>query len=147
MEKLYISYGTNMDADRMARRCPDAEFLGTSRLKGYRLLFKGSKPGIYATIESAPGFIVPVALWNITASGEQRLDYYQGFPNFYDKEMIQVDFGGKMVEGMAYVMPKDRPFGVPDTSYYGTIAKAYKALGFDMGILGKALKDSEEYAK
>jgi len=147
MEKLYISYGNNMDADRMARRCPDAEFLGTSRLKGYRLLFKGSKPGIYATIESAPGFIVPVALWNITASGEQRLDYYQGFPNFYDKEMIQVDLGGKMVEGMVYVMPKDRPFGVPDISYSSTIAKAYKALGFDMSILGRALNDSEAYAK
>ena len=77
-----------MPANRMARRCSDAEFLGTSSLKGYRLLFKGSKPGIYATIENAPGFIVPVALWSITASGEQRLDYYQGFPHFYDKEMI-----------------------------------------------------------
>ena len=147
MEKLYIAYGNNMDTDRMARRCPEAELLGTSELKGYRLLFKGLKPGIYATIESAPGFSMPVVLWSITTSGEQRLDYYQGFPNFYDKEMIQVTLAGKMVEGMAYVMPKDRPFGVPDASYVRLITNAYKKFGFDPGILGRALKDSEEYAK
>lgn len=146
MEKLYIAYGNNMDADRMARRCPGAEFLGTSELKGYRLVFKGLKPGICATLESAPGFSVPVVLWNITEDGEQRLDYYEGYPNFYDKTMLQVDFEGGTLEGIAYVMPEGRPFGVPDISYTSTIAKAYKNLGFDVEILARALEDSEAYA-
>ena len=147
MEKLYIAYGNNMDTDRMARRCPEAEFLGTSELSGYRLLFKGSQTGFYATIERASGFIVPVVLWSLTRSDEQRLDYYEGFPNFYTKEMLPMPLYGKVIEGMAYVMPKDRPFGIPASSYISLMSGAYKKFGFDMAILKRALKDTEEYAK
>jgi hypothetical protein len=147
MEKLYIAYGNNMDTDRMARRCPEAELLGTSELQGYRLLFKGSRTGFYATIETAPGFTVPVVLWSITKSGEQRLDYYEGFPNFYDKAILKVKFEGRMIEGMAYIMPEGRQFGLPATSYFSLIAGAYKKFGFDSSILEKAFKDTEEYAK
>lgn len=52
MRKLYIAYGSNMDEKQMAGRCPTARLLGTSELEGYRLLFKGSKTGAYATIET-----------------------------------------------------------------------------------------------
>ena len=49
MRKLYIAYGSNMDEKQMAGRCPTARLFGTSELEGYRLLFKGSKTGAYAT--------------------------------------------------------------------------------------------------
>ena len=147
MEKLYIAYGSNMDAERMARRCPEAELLGTGELKGYRLLFRGSKSGFYATIERAAGYSVPVLCWSITRHDEQRLDYYEGFPNFYYKDMITVNLDGKQQDGLVYIMPKEHPFGLPNTSYYNLIARAYKALGFDLGILDRAMKDTEEYVK
>ena len=37
-EKLYFAYGSNMNLNQMAFRCPDAEVVDTVRLEGY--LFK-----------------------------------------------------------------------------------------------------------
>ena len=49
--KIYIAYGSNMDFPQMEGRCPDAEFLGAGVLRNWRLMFKGSLTGSYATIE------------------------------------------------------------------------------------------------
>ena len=51
MAKYYIAYGSNMDEEQMAYRCPMAQLLGRIELEDYCLLFKGSKRGAYATIE------------------------------------------------------------------------------------------------
>lgn len=37
---LYFAYGSNLNLDQMARRCPDAEPVGRVRLDGYRLAFR-----------------------------------------------------------------------------------------------------------
>ena len=40
MEKLlYFAYGSNMNLDQMAFRCPDAEVVGVVRVDDYRLTF------------------------------------------------------------------------------------------------------------
>ena len=52
MEKrYYIAYGSNLNVHQMRMRCPSARRIGTSELKGYELLFKGSKTGSYLTVE------------------------------------------------------------------------------------------------
>ena len=55
MKKRYIAYGSNMDEGQMAYRCPTARLLGQTEVEGYRLLFKGSLTGAYATIEPQEG--------------------------------------------------------------------------------------------
>lgn len=95
MKKLYIAYGSNMDEKQMARRCPTARLLGTSELEGYRLLFKGSKTGAYATIEEQKGGRVPVLIWKIGEQDERNLDRYEGYPVFYHKKEIEVQLGGE----------------------------------------------------
>ena len=47
----YLAYGSNLSLERMAIRCPDAVVAGTAKIPGYRLLFKKSGSGFYATIE------------------------------------------------------------------------------------------------
>ena len=48
MEKrYYIAYGSNLNVRQMRMRCPSARIIGTSVLKDYELLFKGSKTGSY----------------------------------------------------------------------------------------------------
>jgi hypothetical protein len=39
----------------MKMRCPGAKIVGTSEIKDYQLLFKGSKTGSYLTIEKCDG--------------------------------------------------------------------------------------------
>ena len=75
MEKrYYIAYGSNLNVHQMRMRCPSARRIGTSVLKGYALLFKGSKTGSYLTVEKKPGSSVPVGVWEVTPADEKALD-------------------------------------------------------------------------
>lgn len=63
MEKrYYIAYGSNLNIAQMRVRCPQARIIGTSEIKDYELLFKGSQTGSYLTIEKKAGGSVPVAV-------------------------------------------------------------------------------------
>lgn len=66
----------------MKWRCPNARIVGTSVIKDYELLFKGSKSGSYLTIEPKVGASVPVAVWETTAEDELALDRYEGYQAF-----------------------------------------------------------------
>ena len=90
MEKrYYIAYGSNLNIAQMRVRCPQARIIGTSEIKDYELLFKGSQTGSYLTIEKKAGGIVPVAVWATTAADEVELDRYEGFPTFYYKAEME----------------------------------------------------------
>lgn len=139
--KIYIAYGSNMDLEQLAFRCPEAELIGTGRLDGWRLMFKGSQTGAYATIEREKGQTVPILLWRISAADEERLDRYEGFPTFYYKRTIRAMRMGEngadlgKIQGMAYIMHEERKLGIPTMQYYDVLAQAYKKFGFDMKIL------------
>lgn len=51
MEKrrLYAAYGSNMNIEQMARRCPTARVVGKGVIKGYELVFRGLPNNAYAT--------------------------------------------------------------------------------------------------
>ena len=40
-KQLYIAYGSNINLDQMAYRCPHSKVVGTSEIKGYELEFRG----------------------------------------------------------------------------------------------------------
>lgn len=141
--KLYIAYGSNMDQENMDYRCADATLVGTSRIEGYRLLFKGSQTGFYATIEKDEGSYVPVLIWEISQEDERCLDIYEGYPRFYYKKNLKVEINGKKKWAMVYIMDEKRKLGLPKSYYYGLLDKAYDRFGFDKKILRKALVDSK----
>ena len=149
--KLYLAYGSNMDLAQMKVRCPGARLLGAGRLDGWRLLFKGSGPGAYATIEREAGKHVPVLLWRVTAEDEKSLDRYEGFPDFYYKRQIQavtVNAAGRdcgRTRGMAYVMHEERRFGLPQEWYAVLLEQAYENFGFEKEILWEALAYTAKY--
>lgn len=140
MKKLYIAYGSNMDEGQMAHRCPSARLLGQTEVEGYRLLFKGSLTGAYATIEPQEGGRVPALVWEIGEADEASLDRYEGFPSFYYKKDLTVGLGGQEVTAMVYIMDERRQKGEPSGAYYGVLERAYEKFGFPMEILQTALK-------
>ena len=135
MTKLYIAYGSNMDEKQMAYRCPEAQLLGTAEVENYRLLFKGSKTGAAATIETE-------LVWRITEQDERSLDRYEGYPRFYYKKNLEILFEGERKTAMVYVMHEENPLGIPSQRYQEVISNAYRKFGFDSAILEKALADS-----
>lgn len=66
---LYFAYGSNLNLDQMARRCPDAEPVGRVRLDGYRLAFRRTGGG-YLTILPDKGNHVDGLLWKVSAQDE-----------------------------------------------------------------------------
>ena len=68
----YLAYGSNLNVRQMLYRCPGAKPIGISVIPDYELLYKGSKTGVYLTIEPKKNSIVPVAVWEVTADDEKR---------------------------------------------------------------------------
>ena len=149
-KKYYIAYGSNLNTRQMKYRCPGARVVGTAVLDGWQLLFKGSKTGSYLTIEENLGYMVPVAIWEISPEDERALDRYEGFPNFYYKRELEIQYRG-IVTGrehvhtaMVYIMHEDRPLGLPSYSYVETCAEGYHTFGFDTEFLAEAIENSKE---
>ena len=57
--KFYLAYGSNLSVRQMLQRCPGAVYVGTAKLKGWRLLFRKSQSGNYLTIEQRKRRTVP----------------------------------------------------------------------------------------
>ncbi len=139
MDKLYIAYGSNMNLEQMAFRCPNSETVAAAILKGFELQFK-----YHATITPNPDSEVPILLWKLSKEDEQTLDRYEGFPKYYRKEIKQFDFRGETVEGMVYIMNGDNPLQKPSKNYYNTILQGYRTFGLDESYLKNALQKSIE---
>lgn len=144
MGKKYLAYGSNLNVPQMRRRCPGATILGTAELKGWELLFRGSRTGSYLTIEEKEGGAVPVAVWDVTPEDEERLDRYEGFPRFYYKKEMKVRVKGirtgrrRTVTAFVYIMHEDRPAGIPSDFYMDVCREGYDTFYFDKRILEEA---------
>lgn len=149
-KRYYIAYGSNLNVWQMRYRCPDAKIVGTAVLNGWRLLFKGSKSGAYLTIEKDENGCVPVAVWSVSETDEQRLDRYEGFPSFYYKKELPVTISGIRTgriskrNAFVYIMHEERPLGIPSSAYIKTCAEGYRDFGFDTEMLFEAVINSRE---
>ena len=152
MAKLYIAYGSNLNKEQMRNRCKTALFEGTGYIEGYELQFRGFSPsGAHATIVPKEGSTVPVGIWTIQSWDEKALDRYEGYPDYYGKQTVQVVTEEGVIEGMAYIMDPRMRQGLPSGSYYDKVERGYHDCGLDTDILEKALEDScrivEEHAR
>ena len=120
--RLYFAYGSNLNHEGMARRCPDSEPLGRATLEGWQLTFQG-----VADIRPRRGARTHGALWRISDSDLERLDAYEGYPSLYGREKVQVLSGGDEMVAVTYVMrDEDHYLGLPSTEYLETIRQGYE---------------------
>ena len=99
--KEYFAYGSNLNFEQMAYRCPEAAVVGIAKLDGYELAFRRG----YLTILPKEDASVEGLIWSITDHDESQLDCYEGYPTFYDKETVTVtDADGTPHEIMVYTM-------------------------------------------
>ena len=59
-KQLYIAYGSNINLEQMAYRCPHSKVVGTSEIKDFELEFRG-----VATIVPKENASVPVLIWEL----------------------------------------------------------------------------------
>ena len=149
-EDVYIAaYGSNLVENRMETRCPSAVPVGTSVICGYRMLFKQSMTGAYATIEQDANRTVPCIAFKISEYDEALLDKYEGYPKYYYKRKFDLKIlfnsGKKSKEPrrcVAYILHEERNLGEPPKDYVGLLINAYRHWGYDERLIWTALKDS-----
>lgn len=145
--KLYAAYGSNLNVEQMAARCPYATVVGNGMLEGYALLFRGENGYAHATVEPLEGNRTPVLLWEITPRCEDELDRYEGWPRYYRKETLGISYEGKIVEAMIYIMNDGRDLGMPGSGYLNTIVGGYITADFETEALEQALRASQPRKK
>ena len=129
---LYAAYGSNLDPARMGERCPHSPLRGVGWLTGWRLTFGGEDlgwDGALATLVEDPLHQVFVALYDVTAEDESRLDEWEGGSLLlYRKVRVRVDTleGDRLV--WVYVLDAYEG-GLPSASYLGVLAEAAQAAG------------------
>lgn len=134
MKKLYFAYGANLDQSSMARRCPKAEPFKKLVLQDWRLQFN-----YHATIVPSPGSSVQGAVWLLTDECEASLDLFEGYPRYYDKQVIASEIGDLLV----YIMQPELP-SAPSTEYVNCIARGYQDWDLDIDSLWEAVDASIE---
>ena len=69
-KQLYIAYGSNINLQQMAYRCPHSRVAGTSEIKDFELEFRG-----VATIVPKKGASVPVLIWELDGKEVEGMAY------------------------------------------------------------------------
>ena len=137
---LYVAYGSNMNLEQMAYRCPKSTVVGNGKIKGWKLVFN-----VHADIiKGKKSDEVPVVVWDIHKDDWKKLDVYEGYPTYYIRENINVKMDdGKSVDAIVYVMTKNRK-GIypPFKDYFRVCEIGYIENGIDTRPLNEALEYS-----
>lgn len=135
---LYISYGSNMNIEQMAYRCPKSKKVGLGLLVGWKLVFN-----VHADIIRTDDMndTIPVVLWDIHEDDWKSLDRYEGYPSYYVKEVVHVLTDSNVViQAIVYVMAERRKgIAMPFKEYYNTILQGYVDNGIKLDALTNAL--------
>ncbi len=141
--KEYFAYGSNLNFEQMAYRCPEATVVGTAKLDGYELAFRRG----YLTILPKEGASVEGLIWSVTDHDESQLDCYEGYPTFYDKETMTVtDASGTGHAVLIYIMEEpwcSRP-QEPGGNYLNTVLEGCRQTGVPQEPVLKALESAVE---
>ena len=143
---MYFAYGSNMNLDQMAYRCPAAEAVCTAKLEGYELFFAGRPGNGVASIRPKQGGTVVGVLWKLTEACEKSLDHYEGFPALYGKETVRVcGSAGTEYRVMAYTMqePYSRIPAMPSMGYLAGILAGCEQNGVDEKPILRAVLDTD----
>lgn len=131
----------NTNLTQMARRCPKAVSLGAAVLPGFRFEFKQFATVVPDVTRDSVGVV-----WEISEECELALDRLEGFPIYYNKQLVTVLIDGVPHTAMTYLMYPEEPLGLPSNSYYNLVADGYEDHGISLDQLNDAIdRVHEEY--
>lgn len=147
-KRLYFAYGSNINLQQMAFRCPDAKVVKPVDLHDYFLTYCG---GGVATVIPKEGAKVQGLMWEITPECEKSLDRYEGYPGYYHKKDVTVtdpETGDEFTVMMYEMDEKYKMPAIPSRAYFDGILKGYLDNNMDPRPLLRSLrKVKEEYRK
>ena len=134
--KYYLAYGMNSNLLEMSHRCPRAQSLGKVILPDYKLAFKTHCDVVYT-----PGASMECVLWSITDECERALDLLEGFPDYYDKREVKIQYQGRTIRPMIYYMCSGFDYAAPSEHYLTMVAEGYSKHNIPIAQIITALED------
>lgn len=113
LRHTYFAYGSNLCAQQMARRCPDATDARPATLADHDWLI--NQRGV-ATVEPFPGSRVHGVLWRISDHDLTTLDSAEGVPVRYRRDQLTVHTTDGPSPAWVYIDHRVRP-GAPRPGY------------------------------
>ncbi|TET10386.1 MAG: gamma-glutamylcyclotransferase [Candidatus Atribacteria bacterium] len=120
----YFAYGSNMNHEQMKKRCPNSRFVETAYIRGYNVVFDGySNFWKCSTANIVPNSISLAygGLFEIDDMDLRILDGYEGYPNYYSRELVEV-FGSddEVYDSWVYIKDEERK-SKPSLRYIKTV--------------------------
>jgi len=147
MSVINFAYGRNMDFNNLKERGVSFEFIGMGILENYELKFNKlalNKKGVgYANVVGSNGSKVEGLLFSI--DNIERLDKYEGFPNHYKKEILEIYHSGTLVRAIVYVAVSNMISNnlKPEKSYLSNLLSAKEYLSDEYY---RVLKSTETFS-
>ena len=130
---LYFAYGSNMDEEQMAYRCPGASVVGLCTLEDMKFVLDSA--GV-ASIIPYKGCHVTGMVWRVAKRDVVSLDRYEGISyGCYRKEYIKVSVNGQQREALVYLSNRDTANAGSRTGYMDRIVKAAKHHHFNQDYI------------
>lgn len=140
---LMFAYGSNLNVDQMARRCPAAEPIGRLKLQDWRLVFRG-----VADVIPEPGAVCYGGVWRITPACEEALDRYEGVDSgLYTREWIPIKPGKHGETAMLVYCMTSTGIMPPSAGYLQCIKDGYRDFAMPpaaWGLLKDAVRTSHD---
>lgn len=133
---LYFAYGSNMDPEQMALRCPGSRLVGTARLPGYRLAFSrysSKRNGGVADVVPDPDHEVWGVVWDLSEENLAILDGFEGYDPggtcAYSRTRIEVESEQGTLEAEIYFATRQPNPPPPSRAYMQHLIEGAKAHG------------------
>jgi hypothetical protein len=125
---LTFAYGSNMDADAMARRCPGARLLGRASLPRHRFALL---PDGFATIVRDTAATAFGVLWELGFGDLAALDRYEGVAQGAYLKITQpvLREGASPLRALVYLGAPGKSLGRAPDDYMAKIIAAARAHG------------------
>jgi len=118
---FYFAYGMNTNQNSMTWRCPGAISFGHARLLDHEFRFS-----YHADVAVSPGNSVDGVLWLIDQDHLADLDALEGYPSYYDRAVLPVEYQGNIIMAECYRMQPDNLDYGPSKGYLDMIFEGYQ---------------------
>lgn len=113
---------------------PEDKLISTGILKGYGFeLFQ------HANIREDKDKIVHGAVWEISEEKLSYLDFIEGYPQYYNRKLVDVEVNGRIIKTYVYLMTDESResclYTTPNSSYVKTMIEGYNQCGIDISQL------------
>lgn len=145
----YFAYGMNTNTDSMDTRTGDHIMIDTGVLRGYELQFK-----VHCDVVKNPNSVVGGVLWEITPRGLAKLDAREGYPHYYDRDVMWIQAkDGQTLKAWVYYMNSINEDGngdrlkSPNKRYWDHVCEGYRQHGLSTQQLEAARTRALEQEK